>query len=378
MRRARIALLAAFAAASWLFPAAPLPAATRLEEPDRDARPAPDHLTAALDARISGKASLDDVRIDASWSRDGRVSSVRVYGNGVVICDGKLQFKVKKSDVVALLVTLRKAHFGAMPEHFGEGEEDEEHEGPRLRGRVSVRAGGIFKSVLQLVDGEQSAELEALARKILETCKGAAQKGTGAESIADGLQKLTTGGLAPEALEIRFQRRVKASGESAGEAWILELEGRRVTDSLMPPGKMPPPARQLVLSDADFQSLTKLLADAGVGQIPINVYTSEYTDLMISLLSRTRFISGRKFLNMTPETQGEKQKAFDRIDEAMRALHDRVEKEGKAVKSAPKQAAASKEKAEKEKEREREREEEREREKENRKPAVTPSSPGKP
>ena len=44
---------------------------------------------------------------------------------------------------------------------------------------------------------------------------------------------------------------------------------------------------------------------------------------------------------MTPETHGEKQKAFDRIDEAMRALHDRVEKEGNEVKSPPKPPAAS-------------------------------------
>lgn len=366
MRWTRLALLVAAA----LTFVAPCPA----QDADKDAKPAPDRMTAALDARIAGKVSLDDVRIDAFWSQNGKGSSIRIYGNGVAICDERLQFTVKKSDVIALLTLLRKAHFGAMPEHYGEGEEDEEHEGPRLKGRVSVRAGHLFKSVLQLVDGEQSAEFEALALKILATCQGAAQNGTGAASIADGLEKLTSGSLAPESLEIRFQRRVKASATNPGDAWILELEGRRVTDSRMPPGKMPPPARRLTLSEAEFQALTKLLVETDAGKIPINVYAPEYTDLTITLLGRTRFISGRKFLNMTSETHGERQKAFDRIDEAMGALHDRVEKEGQTVKLPPKPSAASSAAAEKEKEKEREREREGKRgDKDNRKPTAKPS-----
>ncbi len=390
MRRTRIALFAALAAGSWLAAAAPLTATPQPQDADRDkaqAAPSPDPLAAALDARIAGKASLDDVRIDTTWFRDGRGSSARVFGDGVVVCDAKLQTRVPKAEVVVLLKALRKARFGAMPDHFGEGEEGEEdekkdkdadkdkNEGPRLKGRIHLRIGALSKGVLQLVDGEQSEELEALSAKILGVCRGAAKAGTGADSIADGLQKISSGALAPEVLEMTLQRRVKPSGQSAGEVWILTLEGRRVADSLLPPGRMPPPTRRLVLKEAEFQALVKLLADSHVGEIPINVYTADYTDLNLTLLNRSRFITGRKFLQMTPETHGEKQKAFDAIDAALADLHARIQKEGKPDRATPPASAAAKESAEKEREREREKEKEREREKEERKPSVTPGRP---
>jgi hypothetical protein len=367
MRAIRIVTLAGVAIALWLGAARSLCAAAR-QDPDRDkpaarAAKGSDAIDAALEKRIQGKASLDDVRIDASWSPASEHSSIRIYGNGVVICDGKLQFSVKRADVISILTALRKSGFGSMPAYFGEGEEGERNEGPRLKGRVDVRAGSISKSVLQLVDGEQSKELEALAGKVLDVCHGATQLGTGAESFADGFQKLTSGALAPEVLGITLQRLVKKPDEGAGHVgWILELEGRRVTDTLMPVGKMPPPKKLLVLSDADFKNLVRLLSDEHAGELPINVYASEYTDLNLSLFNRSRVISGRRFLQMTPESLGEKQKAFERIYESFRALHERAQKEGKTVRPPAPPSASSKESSE------------RERERETRKPSVTPSS----
>ena len=62
-----------------------------------------------------------------------------------------------------------------MPDQFGEDEggEHEQNEGPRLKGRLVVRAGAVRKSTLQLVDGEQSQALARLIEKILEHLCGA-------------------------------------------------------------------------------------------------------------------------------------------------------------------------------------------------------------
>ncbi len=50
--------------------------------------------------------------------------------------------------------------------------------------------------------------------------------------------------------------------------------------------------------------------------------------MTVAILKYSRTIAGRRFLGMTPETHGEKQKAFDRITAALEALHARLEKEG--------------------------------------------------
>ena len=269
-----------------------------------------------------------------------------------MICDGKLQYSVKKADVISMLVALRKSRFGSMPAYFGEGEEGEENEGPRLKGRVAVRAGSISKSVLQLVDGESSESLEALAGKLLGICHGATQRGVGAESLADGLQKLSSGALAPEVLEVTVQRRVnKPDGKTDPVGWILELEGQRATDSLMPTGKMPPPKQLLILSDADFKAIAGVLADERAGELPINVYASEYVDLNLSVLNRSRNITGRRFAQMTPTSLGEKQRAFERIYDTFRALHERVQKEGKPIRPETRTPAGPKESSERDRER---------------------------
>jgi hypothetical protein len=328
------------------------------KEAAREASPTADLIGPALEKRIRGQASLDDVRIDVSWHSVAVYASARIYGNGIVICDGRLQFTVTKDAVLSILRDLRKARFGSMAPHYGEYGEDERSEGPRLKGSIAVRAGSVLKTVLQLVDGEQSKELEALAKRILEVCRGAAQKGIGSSNLADGLDKLGSRALVPETLEITLQRRADGAEKTSGETtWILDLEGRRVTDRLMPAGQMPPPPRVLVLPEADFLSLIRLLAEAHVSEIPINVYEPLYTDLRVTVLNWSCFISGRKFLNMTAETHGEKQKAFDRIYEALRALHERVQTEGKTVRVAAPSPGGRKEAQEKEREKEKEKRE---------------------
>jgi hypothetical protein len=242
---------------------------------------------------------------------------------------------MSRGQVIAMLETLRKARFGSMPDRFGESEEDERNEGPRLKGRIAVRAGSVSKTVIQLVDGEQSAEFASLAERLLRICEGPARKGVEAASLNDGLKKLASGELAPEALQVTVQRRFAKPDTEAGVAgWILQLEGRRVLAEVLPTGKTILPHTLLVLSDAEFHELARLLADNRAGEIPINVYAPEYTDLQLAVLQWSRAISGRRFLNLTPETHGEKQRSFDRLYEAFRALYERARKDGTSVPSS--------------------------------------------
>lgn len=97
-------------------------AASPRDEPgkDGDEEPSsPDRIRHVLDQRIEGKASLDDVRVDVFWSRDGKVTRTKVFGNGIGIWQGRLQFGISRSQVLAILRALQKSRFGSMPDRLG-------------------------------------------------------------------------------------------------------------------------------------------------------------------------------------------------------------------------------------------------------------------
>ncbi len=306
--------------------AAALASAAAADEPDRDTDEGPsgtDRLTPALEQRIRGKAPLGDVQIDVFWSRGGRATTARLFGDGIGVWKREEQFQLSRTQVLDVLKVIERARFGAMPDRFGEdeeGEENEKNEGPRLKGQLVVRAGAVRKGTLQLVDGEQSKALARLIERILKLCEGPARKGIGAASMDEALRLLAAGTLAPELLEVTAQRRPDPKApEGSGAGWTLRLAGLRVSEERGP---------SLVLSEKAFREFAALLSDAAPETLPQSLYSASYTDVTVAILKYSRTIAGRRFLGMTPETHGERQAAFDRITGALEALHARVEKEG--------------------------------------------------
>jgi hypothetical protein len=150
--------------------------------------------------------------------------------------------------------------------------------------------------------------------------------------------------------------------EKNKDRWILRLEGRSATARRILGGKKPEATRRLVLSESDFRELVNLLAAEPVESLPTNLYAPAYTDLRITVLSQSRSVMARRFLHMTPETHGEKQKAFDRIFEALRKVEERAEREGTNIEDVEIAGGSAERERESEREREREEREERERE----------------
>ena len=281
-----------------------------------------DRLAPSLKTRIESEA-LGDVQVDVFWSRGGKATTARIFGNGVGIWKREAQFRLSRARVLDILRAIERARFGAMPDQCGEdeeGQENEKNEGPRLKGQLVVRAGAERKSTLQLVDGEQSKAFAQLVEKILRTCEGPARKGIRAASMGDALGMLANGKLAPEVLEVAIQRRPdpKAPSDSA-PAWTLRVAGLRVSEES---------GRSLSLFGKEFHDLAALLSETNPSALPQSLYAASYTDLTIAILKYSRTIAGRRFLGMTPESNGPMQKAFDRITSALDALHARVEKEG--------------------------------------------------
>ena len=353
-------------------------------EPKRAATPVPDPLSEPLRERIDGKKSLDDVRIDVDWLSSTTPMTARVWGDGVGIWQRRLQFNLSRDQVVAMLKALRDARFGAMAGRFGSDIEGEEDSPARLRGRIVLRVGTRVKRVAQLGDGDQSPEFAALAEKLIAICAAPATKGKGTPSLSAGLRSVADNELFPQTLSVVLQREESEKtsdkaekAERKKDRWILRLEGRSATARRILVGKDAPAARRLALPEFDFRELLKLLAAEPLESLPANLYAPAYTDLRITVLSQSRSIMARRFLDMTPETHGEKQKAFDRIFEALRKVEERVEREGTKIEevevAGPAEGVGESER-EREEEREREREEREERERERRTPRPSPAA----
>jgi hypothetical protein len=344
MRWTRISLLTA--AAACLAAAPPLPAAAKAQDADRKATQAPgessvDRLGPAIAKRIAGKASLDDVRIEATWRRKTEIVGSRVYGNGVGIWRDRTQFHLSREQVLDLLRAFEKARFSAMPKQFGSDEESEDEEEREkdeakektfFQGTIGLRIGSDQKRVAQTTVGEQSAAFRDLARKIIAVSEEAAATGVGASSLFDGLSKVAAGKLAPETLQILVQRNAGRPGANPdASSWILRIDGRRVVDRTTTPDGKSSAQRLLTLPEEDFRKLAEILSGADPQSFPRNLYSAQYVHLVLRVLAGRADFTARPFAGMTAETHGAKQAAFDRVDAALSALHERVAKDGADV-----------------------------------------------
>jgi hypothetical protein len=293
-------------------------------QPGKDVR----ELQQALADVLAGKRTLDDVRIDVHWAGNVKGAAATVHGNGVGIWQRNKQFRLTKEQVLGLLKVLDEGKFLAMPDRFGGMAKPGVRPGPpeRLLGGVALRIGGLSKGALQLDGGKFSDELAKLASALLDVCTRAAQNGVEATSLADGLAKIAAKKLDPLTLSVLVHR---IQGEGTGpDGWLFRVEGNVVTTRDKTAKGYGVPVRY-EMSRKQLEELLKLLADNDAGNLPINLFATDYTDFTVNVLDKGKNLQARRFANMTPQTHGERQRQFDRIFAALERLHRQALKEGK-------------------------------------------------
>ena len=293
-------------------------------EPERETErePRKDEISGPLAELAAGKRDPNTLRVDVDWLEGRNRVSARVFGNGVGIRDERSQVRLSRPDVLSIASALKEARFGAMPSQFGE-----EGDKPKLRGKMTVSIAGKTQGVVQLAEGDQSEEFSALASRILKIVSERANTGVTASSLADALAKLSTGALAPEVLRLTVVRRPEKP-DAAVRGWILQLDGRQAVARPMSREGYGIP-KQLELTSADTRSLAGALQQSGPEGLPYNLYASDYTELRIEALQWSRDLLARRVPNITAQTHGDRQKAFDRVIEVMARLEARVEREGR-------------------------------------------------
>ena len=279
-------------------------------------------------------AGLDSFSVEAAWRREGIVTTTTIFGTGVGIWKTSAQFRLSREQILSIVRKLDASGFGKMPEQLGE--DLDKDQALQMKGRVTVTIAGVTRRVTQLSEGDQSAALEKLALEILNVSKKALARGTvTASSLSDALGKLSRGELAPETLQLYVQRIVEHPGEGTDPVgWILHSTGRScsVRERTRAKGMGIPVVVRL--SPQDFEALVRDLQEAEPASFPGNLYATDYTDFSVKILDRERTLQARRFLNVTPQTHGEKQTRFDALYAALDALHRKAMAEGKETPGA--------------------------------------------
>lgn len=320
--------------------------------------------SAAVDLRAEGEvepevAALRDALRDATEDRSQWESfhlsvgcqgeygmrSAEVFGNGVGIWDFRRQFTLNQAEISSLLETLNEADFAGLADVSGgrkkpdprqQSEKPEAVRSLQVICRVELSLSGLTKQAVQLAKGEQSAELRELADALLEICEGPGGAGTAAGDLTEGLEKLSTGDLAPETFQVLLLRRPeKGASEPVGDGFLLRLSGSRAISSLASaPAAGPQDSVSLTLAAAEVADLAGELTRLHLAEMPLNLFAQDYTDLSVEVLDHKKSVQARQFAGMTPVTHGDRQNDFDQIVDLLYRLHLRVMREGKPVREA--------------------------------------------
>jgi hypothetical protein len=280
-----------------------------------------DGLAGEIERVLAPGGDPTSLALTVECRREQTLRSLRAYGHGVAICDERRELPVTRGEVDELLRVLVRDGLDRLAPTYGHPEQD--HAVTQMTCRVDITLPPRHKEVVQLAEGEQSAELSRLAGDLLELCAHR-PGGTTAADLEDGLQKVARGELSAESWSVAVQRRKPASpGEVPSEGYVLQLGGRRARVRLLTRNGVGEASERL-LDEAGVRDLARALRELGVARWPANLFDPGYVELSMRVLDHERTIQARPFAGITPGAHREAQEALGaalaRVDELARSV----------------------------------------------------------
>ena len=236
------------------------------------------------------------------------IRSMSLYPGGVVIWNQERQARIGTAERGALAQSLLDAGFASFADHYG-GTPGAARAGAPVIVLCSIdaRAGGVAKSSYQDVNGERSQAFMALAGSLLDQVAPLAAHGVRAESLDDGLAKLRSGQLAPEALTLRLMH-LPTETEKMGS--IVDLSGTQLSRRNYRPGVQIGEPQLFVMSPTDMESLLAALMAAELTSLPAHPPAPDLYQLNVQVLQYRHSVRARPAAGKTEFSQ---QTASDRL-----------------------------------------------------------------
>ena len=300
--------------------------AAQAERKDADERPGTNVPLERAIERMNRGASPAGLRVRVDWVRSGVMTTAEVYGSGAAIYDDRIAAHLSGSDLRAIVRAIEQSRFAAMPSRFGEADSDF----MKMQGRVAVDIDRIGKSVVQIEQGPQSEPLAILAAEIITVAERASRGGVTVDNLANALSRLASGAIPPETIRLTVQRRDDRPTPTE-RGFLLRLRGREAVARAFTNVSGYGPPRRLILTDAESAQLVSAIRATDPATLPENLYAPMYTDFRVEILGRSRDLQARTYSGVTPTTHGARQAAFDALIDRLRALADRVIRDGTAT-----------------------------------------------
>lgn len=282
-----------------------------------DAGPArTDPLAEAVAAARDGAA--DGFRLRVESTTGDRFRSLETFPSGVAVWGGTTQIRPSRDVRRALLSMLLETGFPSLEERYGGRSDPTREAALRVIRRVALEIGGLSKTSVQLADGPQSAELERLAEALLDRVAPLAGAGVTAADLADGLDKLAAGVLAPEALRLRFVELPPEGADAVGS--ILRLEAGVATCQPYAPGREVGQPAALDLGGVGLRALVSALRAARLPEVPVNLWSASHLELEVAVLQHRRAVIARPFSRLSPDVESEARGRLEKLVDVLRGL----------------------------------------------------------
>jgi len=253
---------------------------------------------ALFSAALSAAANDDQTpfSMQVHCTDDKGIRSLILHSNGVVIWNGERQARLGPEDRTALLQLLLNAEFPAFSAQYGgkpvsgnTGAADSEAPIIVLCS-IDVQADQMEKSTYQDVNGERSDPFMSLAASLLDHVEPLGEKGAGAISFADGLDKLNSGKLAPEALTIRI---LHMPEDEAVMGMIIDVSSGRYSRREYRPGVRVGEPQTTIMTSKLLETILSALSSADVKSLPANLTTADTYQMKVWLLQHELSVRAR-------------------------------------------------------------------------------------
>ncbi|RPH97077.1 MAG: hypothetical protein EHM68_09630 [Lysobacterales bacterium] len=273
-------------------------------------------LEPALRSALRDSAVPLSLEVECTDERGPR--SLTLYPSGVLIWNGRRQARIAAAERTALLQDLLEAGFAGFEERYGGRPVSEGTGAPvMVLCRIAVAAGGVAKSSFQDVNGERSEAFMALAAHLLDRVEALGDAGVTAESLADGLDRLAAGTLAPEALRLHLMR---LPADEAEMGVILLVAGAAIGRRDYRPGVELGELRSEALSQETLQSLLAALAAARLPELPARLPAPDVYRLQVRVLQHEVSVEARPVGVPAPPAPGSDSERLVRLADALLEL----------------------------------------------------------
>lgn len=242
--------------------------------------------------------ALDDssapLAVTVNCTDEQGIRSMQSYPGGVVIWGREWQARLDEGARTYILQELLRAGFADFEPHYGGKSKPDKAEAPlQVMCRIVVKVAGHSKSSVQEVYGERSEALLALADALLDRVQVLESEGIRAKSLDDGLAKIGSGTLAPEALTLIYTYLPAGDPENAG--MIVEIEGGRMTRKAYRPGSGPGEPFTSELAGNALEKLVDALGAARIDELPFNLVAEDIHQLEVQVLAHRHATVARPF-----------------------------------------------------------------------------------